>query len=49
LGIELAHRIRKRQFTLAYERNGRNLSLKDLWDQALSGKSVSDSLDTSPR
>src|SRR5262249_51965547 len=37
-GIELAHRIRKRQFTLAYERRGRALSLKDLWDQALSGK-----------
>src|SRR5215813_4381567 len=47
-GIELAHRIRKRQFTLAYERDGRTLSLKDLWDQAVSGKSVSDSLDTSP-
>ena len=47
-GIELAHRIRKRQFTLAYERKGRALSLKDLWDQALSGKRVSHSLDTSP-
>ena len=33
-GIELAHRIRKRQFTLAYEHHGRALSLKELWDQA---------------
>jgi transposase-like protein len=47
-GIELAHRIRKRQFAVAYERNGRALSLKDLWDQALSGRSFSDSLDISP-
>jgi hypothetical protein len=47
-GIELAHRIRKRQFTVAYQRNGRALSLKDLWDQALSAKSLSDSLDHSP-
>jgi transposase-like protein len=47
-GIELAHRIRKRQFTLAYERKGRALSLKDLWDQALSGQSFPDSLDNSP-
>jgi transposase-like protein len=36
-GIELAHRIRKRQFALAYERNGRALSLKELWAQVLSG------------
>jgi hypothetical protein len=48
-GIELAHRIRKRQFTLAYERQGRTRSLKDLWDQALSGRSFSDSLENSPR
>jgi hypothetical protein len=47
-GIELAHRIRKRQFTLAYKRQGRTLSLKDLWDQALLGECFSDSLDTSP-
>jgi transposase-like protein len=47
-GIELAHRIRKRQFTLAYEREGRLLSLKDLWDQALSGKGFSDSFEDSP-
>lgn len=39
-GIELAHRIRKRQFAVAYERNGQALSLKELWDQALSGKSL---------
>jgi transposase-like protein len=47
-GIELAHRIRKRQFALAYERSGRALSLKELWDQALSGKSFSEGLDSSP-
>jgi transposase-like protein len=47
-GIELAHRIRKRQFTVAYERQGQALSLKDLWDQALSGQSFSDSLEDSP-
>ena len=47
-GIELAHRIRKRQFTLAYERRGRALSLKDLWDQALSAQRFSDGLDSSP-
>src|SRR5215831_4975927 len=47
-GIELAHRIRKRQFTLADERKGRALSLKDLWDQALSGKSFSDNLENPP-
>lgn len=35
-GIELAHRIHKRQFAVAYERDGRALSLKQLWDQALS-------------
>src|SRR6202789_2201659 len=33
-GVELAHRIRKRQFTVPYKRNGRVLSLKELWDQA---------------
>jgi transposase-like protein len=35
-GIELAHRIRKRQFTVTYERSGRTLSLKELWGQGLS-------------
>ena len=35
-GIELAHRIHKRQFAVAYEQEGRALSLKQLWDQALS-------------
>lgn len=39
-GIELAHRIRKRQFAVAYQREGRALSLKELWDQALSGTSL---------
>ena len=45
-GIELAHRIRKCQFTLAYERKGRALSLRDLWDQALSRRSFSDILES---
>lgn len=40
-GIELAHRIRKRQFTVPYECNGGALSLKALWDQAISGESPS--------
>lgn len=44
-GIELAHRIRKRQFAVAYERNGRTLSLKELWAQVLAGKSVSGGAD----
>ncbi|MEO7774186.1 MAG: IS6 family transposase [Steroidobacteraceae bacterium] len=35
-GIELAHRMRKRQFALLYERNGGPRSLKDLWAQGLS-------------
>ena len=35
-GIELAHRIHKRQFAVTYERDGRALSLKQLWDQTLS-------------
>jgi len=47
-GIELAHRIRKRQFALAYERNGRPLSLRELWAQAISGKSLSGSVDSAP-
>lgn len=34
-GIELAHRIRKRQFAVTYERNGTATSLKELWNQAL--------------
>jgi transposase-like protein len=37
-GVELAHRIRKRQFTIPYEVNGGALSLKELWDQAISEK-----------
>jgi transposase-like protein len=40
-GVELAHRIRKRQFTIPYTRNGGALSLKELWDQAISRKSIS--------
>jgi transposase-like protein len=34
-GVELAHRIRKRQFTISYQCNGGALSLKDLWDHAI--------------
>ena len=47
-GIELAHRIRKRQFALAYTCNGRALSLKELWAQAISGKSLSCNVDSPP-
>jgi len=41
-GIELAHRIHKRQFAVVYERDGRALSLKQLWDQALSSTTPPD-------
>ena len=34
-GIELAHRIRKRQFSFGRGRQWRTLSLKQLWDRAL--------------
>jgi transposase-like protein len=44
-GIELAHRIRKRQFMVAYKRNGRTLSLRQLWNQALSDKNIPASLE----
>ena len=44
-GIELVHRIRKRQFTTPYERKGGALSLRELWDQAISGKGISESLE----
>jgi hypothetical protein len=47
-GIELAHRIRKRQFAIAYDYDGRSLSLKELWAQALSGKSLSGNADNTP-
>jgi DDE domain/Arm DNA-binding domain len=40
-GIELAHRIRRRQFTVASEHDDRALSLKEFWDQAISGTSTS--------
>jgi hypothetical protein len=40
-GIELAHRIRKGQFALPYERDGRTVSLKELWDEALYDRSQS--------
>ena len=48
-GLELAHRIRKRQFTIPYECNGETLSLKELWDQAISGKSMSGGLEITQR
>jgi transposase-like protein len=48
-GIELAHRIRKRQFTLPHEREGRTRSLKELWEQALSQNHVSESLESTDR
>lgn len=35
-GVELAHRIRKGQYSLAFERHGRASSLKELWGTALS-------------
>jgi transposase-like protein len=44
-GVELAHRIRKRQFKIPYQRNGGALSHKELWDQAISGKSISGGLE----
>ena len=47
-GIELAHRIRKRQFAKAYDCNGRSLSLKALWAQALLRKSLSGNADDAP-
>jgi len=34
-GIELAHRIRKRQYSFGRGRHGPNVSLKQLWDRAL--------------
>lgn len=34
-GIELAHRIHKRQFLFSPRRQWRNQSLKQLWDRAL--------------
>lgn len=48
-GVELAHRIRKRQFTILYERDGGALSLKDRWDQAISGKSISGGVEITQR
>jgi hypothetical protein len=44
-GIELAHRVRKGQFTIDYERDGEALSLKELWDQAISVTSTSEVLE----
>lgn len=48
-GVELAHRIRKRQFTIAYKRTGEALSLKELWGQAISGESASGTFETTLR
>jgi hypothetical protein len=44
-GIDLAHRIRKHQFAVRYVRNGRALSLKDIWEQGLSDQSPSKRLE----
>jgi hypothetical protein len=44
-GIELAHRIRKRQFTVPYEHKGRRRSLKELWEQALACNDASAAFD----
>jgi hypothetical protein len=49
VGIELAHRIRKRQLALPYKRKGRALSLKELWDNALSHQGVSETLEKTER
>jgi transposase-like protein len=38
-GVELAHRIRKRQYSLLIESRGGALSLKELWDRALGSSS----------
>ena len=46
-GVEVVHRIRKRQFTIPYECNGGALSLKELRDQAISGQSTSGGLEIS--
>src|ERR1700723_1995479 len=35
-GVELAHRIRQRQYAVPLECHGRTHSLKDLWEYALS-------------
>lgn len=34
-GVELAHRIRKCQYAVSYERDGRPVSLKEVWSQGL--------------
>jgi hypothetical protein len=47
-GIELAHRIHKRQFALVYEREGRALSLKQRWDQALSSTTSAGPMEKTP-
>jgi hypothetical protein len=39
-GVELAHRIRKGQYLLPLEHDGRASSLKELWDRALSQAST---------
>jgi len=39
-GIELAHRIRKRQYSVHSGANGRTRSLKDSWTAALAGSAV---------
>ena len=48
-GIELAHRIRKRQFTVTDEHEGPTSSLKELWTQVLSSENVSETLEDTDR
>jgi len=48
-GVELAHRIRKPQFAVPYERDGRAVSLKELWDQALYSQRLAKTLESSFR
>lgn len=48
-GIELAHRIRKRQFAVPYERDGEAVSLKELWEQALGDQSPAETSANRPR
>ena len=48
-GVELAHRIRKRQFTVPYEHSDGVLSLKKLWDQVIAGKGTPEGLEITQR
>jgi DDE domain len=48
-GIEPAHRIRKRQYTVPDEREGPTRSLKELWTQVLSSENVSETSEDTDR